>query len=76
MSDELRAKKLEALCDIYAMGLDALLEHYGFRYVVPGICMNPTCDYTTTYEPDSNDGWCELCDTGTVVSFLVLSDMI
>jgi len=44
--------------------------------VCPGICKNPGCDYQTDVEPDSDSGWCEECDEGTVVSGLVLMGVI
>jgi hypothetical protein len=27
--------------------------------VCPGICVNPSCDYTTEVEPDQRKGYCE-----------------
>lgn len=44
--------------------------------VVPGICMNEGCDYTTQVEPDSREGWCEACETNTVRSCLVLGGVL
>ncbi len=44
--------------------------------VSPAICMNPQCDYTTEMEPDQNEGWCEACGTNTLVSALVLAELI
>ena len=38
----------------------------------PGICMTEGCDYTAYYEQDQTEGYCELCDKGTVTSLLVL----
>ena len=40
----------------------------------PAIC--PICGYTTDYEPDCTEGWCEICDANTVVSVLVLGGII
>jgi len=40
--------------------------------VVPGICMNPGCDYTTEVEPDQCAGWCEECSSPTVKSVIEL----
>ena len=69
--------KLRTLAEIegYPDGF-ALLEEAGFDSVVPGICCNVHCDYTTGVEPDSTDGWCEACDTGTVKSCLILAGVI
>lgn len=44
--------------------------------VCVGICMNENCDYTTDYEPDCTEGWCEPCDTGTVKSLMILMEII
>jgi len=44
--------------------------------ICPSICMNPDCDYTTDMEPDQREGWCEVCDTNTVVSAMVLLGVI
>jgi len=53
-----------------------MLEEVGLDSVVPAICMNPECDYTTDMEPDQSRGWCEVCDTNTVKSALVLMGVI
>jgi hypothetical protein len=47
-----------------------------FESIVPAICMNPNCDYTTELEPDSTRGFCECCQTNTVASILVLCGVI
>lgn len=69
--------------------LDKLISDWGFGSVdefldsgtaldsvVPGICMNPDCDYTTGVEPDQYEGWCEICGAGTVKSALILMGVI
>jgi len=43
---------------------------------VPAICMNPGCDYTTEYEPDITNGWCECCNTRSMKSAFVLAGFI
>jgi hypothetical protein len=53
-----------------------LIEEKMFSSVVPGICVNDRCNYTTNVEPDCNDGWCEMCDTNTVESILILEGMV
>lgn len=53
-----------------------LLEENALEYIVPGICMNEECEETYNYEPDQNGGYCEVCETNTVVSCVVLSDLI
>ena len=68
--------------------LDTLIEDAGYGdpiefgeamitdSVCLGICSRPDCDYTTDVEPDSDCGWCEECNAGTVVSGLVLMGVI
>jgi hypothetical protein len=41
-----------------------------------GICTNPDCNYTTEVEPDQTGGWCEECDERSVVSALILAQII
>ena len=55
---------------------EELLETFITNEVVPGICKNPGCDYTAQVEPDSRSGYCEVCDTQSVVSCLVLAGVI
>jgi hypothetical protein len=45
-------------------------------WVCPGICMNEGCDFVTDVEPDQDAGWCELCNTNTVKSGLMLAGLI
>tara|TARA_R110000782_G_scaffold265508_1_gene359265 strand:- start:376 stop:591 length:216 start_codon:yes stop_codon:yes gene_type:complete len=49
-----------------------MLESYLWEGIMPAICMNKGCDYSTEYEPDQNKGWCECCSTNTVTSAAVL----
>lgn len=53
-----------------------MIESYFFDGIMPGICQNLTCDYSTEYEPDQSRGWCENCCTNTVVSAAVLEGII
>jgi hypothetical protein len=69
-------EKLAQLADAYALTVEELLEEYGNDSVVPGICMNPECDYTGEFEPDQREGWCGVCETNTVASLLVLLGVI
>ena len=69
--------KIQTLCDIEGFsGEMEFLEEYANDEVVPGICMNKGCDYTAHYEPDQDHGYCEGCNTSTVVSGLVLLGLI
>ena len=53
-----------------------LMDEVGMDSVQPGICMNLWCDYTTDVEPDCREGWCEICDQGSVASISVLLGVI
>jgi hypothetical protein len=44
--------------------------------VLPAICIEPDCDYTSNMEPDQDAGYCESCGKNTVVSALVLAGLI
>jgi len=48
----------------------------GFESIVPGICMNPGCDASYEYEPDQDRGWCSECETNSVKSILILTDIL
>jgi hypothetical protein len=56
--------------------LEDLLQAVITDSVSPGICMTEGCSYTTEVEPDQREGWCEVCDKGTVASALVLAEII
>jgi hypothetical protein len=53
-----------------------LVEAYINDGVMPGICSNPKCGYSTEVEPDQDRGWCECCHTNTVVAATVLMGII
>jgi len=55
---------------------EEIINTYISESVVPGICMNDICDYTTDVEPDCSDSYCEICDTNTVSSILVIAGVI
>lgn len=68
--------KLEKLAKSEGMDVEAMLEAAVFDSVIPGICMNKGCNYTTDVEPDQNQGWCEPCGQQSVCSALVLAQII
>lgn len=68
--------KLQELASIYGISIAELLEEYAFEDTVPGICMREGCDFTTYYEPDQSEGWCEECSMRSVRSALVLGGII
>ncbi len=73
----IRATKLSALQQ--SEGYDdefAFVAACSLDSVCPAICMNPRCDYTADLEPDQDEGWCEACGTNTLVSALVLAELI
>jgi len=69
--------KLQTLADIegFEDGM-AMAEELHTESVIPGICMNEGCEYSTGVEPDCAKGWCEECNTGSVKSFLMLMGII
>lgn len=72
-----KGAKLMKLCEIEGYEkLDDLLLTSIDDSVCPGICMTEGCDYTTKIEPDQAEGHCEACGGNTVVSLLVLADLI
>jgi ssDNA-binding Zn-finger/Zn-ribbon topoisomerase 1 len=70
------ASKLDVLAAECGLTVSALIEEYALESVVPGICMNPDCDFTAEVEPDQREGWCEECGTPTVESGIVLAGLI
>lgn len=68
--------KLQELAKIEGLTIEELLEQGTFDNVCLGICVNEGCDYTTGVEPDCEDGYCEVCDTQTVKSALILAGII
>jgi hypothetical protein len=77
MDPGLRTKKLQDLadCEGYAV-LEDMLAAVLADSVSPGICTNPQCSYTTEVEPDQTGGWCEACGERSVVSALILAEII
>jgi hypothetical protein len=72
-----KAKKLMKLCEAegYENPYD-LLQAVITYSVCPAICMTEGCEYTAEMEPDQREGYCELCGGNTVMSALVLADII
>jgi len=52
--------------------LNDFIEERADDSIVPGICTNVECNYTTEVEPDCREGYCEECKTQSVKSALVL----
>jgi hypothetical protein len=72
-----KAKKLMRLCEIegHKDPFD-LLQAVGCDNLCPAICMTEGCDHTAEMESDQTEGYCEVCGGNTVVSALVLADLI
>jgi hypothetical protein len=68
--------KLDSLAEEWGFTVAEFIEEYALDDVVPGICLNPGCDYTTEVEPDQREGWCEICGTTSVRSGVVLAGLI
>lgn len=73
-----KAQKLMKLCDVEGFeSLDDLLLAVALKdSVCPAICMTEGCDHTARMEADQDQGFCEACGGNTVVSVLVLADLI
>lgn len=69
-----RAKELlEILAD--AEGFDDpydLVEANITDSIVPCICSNDDCGYTSSLEPDSREGYCEDCESHSLISCIEL----
>lgn len=75
------------MCDIDTK-MQTLYESYGYTddlemlsdatkdSIVPGICSNNECSYTNDVEPDCTSGRCEVCETQTVKSCLIMASLI
>lgn len=70
-----RAQLLTTLadCEGYPNVL-AMLEAATCDSIVPGIC--PKCGYIDQTEPDARDNWCEDCNKPSVISCLVLANIL
>ena len=68
--------KLQDLKDQTGMNDDELMEQALYDGVDEGICKNPGCNFTMRIEPDSDSGWCEDCNTNSVVSFTMMMGCI
>tara|TARA_A100000172_G_C2944053_1_gene76689 strand:+ start:255 stop:473 length:219 start_codon:yes stop_codon:yes gene_type:complete len=53
-----------------------MMTDYVFDSLHPAICMNKDCDYSTEMEPDQDRGWCDCCETNTLVSAGMLMGII
>ncbi len=72
-----RRDKLKTLAEYEGFdSIENLLEAASCDSVSPGICVSEGCDYTAEIEPESREGFCEVCETQTVHNALVLTRII
>ena len=72
-----KAAKLMTLCEKEGFkNLLQLTRHVVGDSVSPAICMAEGCDQTGKMEPDQRGGYCEACGRNTMVSALVLAELI
>jgi hypothetical protein len=77
MERALRDAKLSKLVENEGFEtLEQMLQAALFDSVCPGICTKPECTYTVEVEPDQRQGWCEVSETQTVQSALILAGLI
>ena len=77
LSTQVRHEKLAKL--LAAEGYDKLEELAAAIVsdsVSPAICVEADCDHTAEMEPDQDAGYRESCGKNTVVSALVLAELI
>jgi hypothetical protein len=56
--------------------VDEMIEAIRTDSIVPGVCMNAGCHFTTGVAPDEDHGYCERCGTRTVKSALRLRGIV
>lgn len=68
-------KLLELIAQFGYDDLSVAISENAMSSLVPGICMNPGCEYTTDVEPDQGKGFCEVCNTRSVKSILEFNEV-
>ena len=53
-----------------------MLKVFAYESVMPGICMNESCDYTAMVRPDARKEWCGFCETNSIRSCLSLEGVV
>ena len=72
-----KGSKLMKLCDAEGLkSFDDLVALLVNDSLCPAICMAVGCDHTARMESDQTEGYCEACGENTMVSALVLADLI
>lgn len=74
---DLSKEKLQKLIELEGYEDDvALIASAVSDSVCPAICMNEGCHHIAEMEPDQDRGWCEVCNTNSMKSALVLAGII
>jgi hypothetical protein len=80
MSDivlSIRGSKLVKVCEAEGFAtVDDLIALSVADSVCAAICMTEGCDYIAPMESDQEEGYCDNCGGNTMVSVLVLADLI
>jgi Protein of unknown function (DUF3768) len=80
MSDivlSIKASKLMTVCEAEGFAtIDDLIALSVADSVCPAICMTEGCDHVASLESDQDKGYCETCSGNTMVSVLVLAELI
>ncbi|HUO50277.1 MAG TPA: hypothetical protein VMU25_01805 [Candidatus Paceibacterota bacterium] len=72
-----KASKLMRVCEREGfVSVDDLLALSVADSVCPAICMTEGCDHVAPMESDQEEGYCEACGGNTMVSVLVLAELI
>jgi hypothetical protein len=73
----IKGSKLMQVCEVEGFAsIDDLIALVVADSVCPAICINEGCDYISPMESDQEEGYCEKCSSNTMVSVLVLVDLI
>jgi hypothetical protein len=76
LSKKNRASMLNTLAQDWDNDIQWMCEVALMDGVSPGICSDAECRYTCETEPDQQEGYCEECGKQTIVSALVLAELI
>lgn len=72
-----KGSKLMMLCEAEGFAtIDDLFALAVSDCVCPAICMTEGCDHIAPMESDQDQGYCEKCGGNTMVSALILADLI
>jgi hypothetical protein len=72
-----KASKLIKVCEAEGFAtIDDLVALTVADSMCPAICMTEGCDYIAPMESDQEEGYCENCGSNTMVSVLVLAELI